>query len=72
MARRRLGASAGVAVVGALITWRAGRAGSAEANAEAVPPVLGLLAPLLALACGLAVALPARPFRTAAHVAEKT
>jgi hypothetical protein len=69
---RQLGASAGVAVVGALITWRAGRAGSAEAYAEAVPPVLGLLAPLLALACGLALALPARPLRTTAHVEEKT
>ena len=35
-----------------------------------MPLVFALMAPLLAVAVGLAVALPARPLRTTAHVSE--
>ncbi|GGO66343.1 MFS transporter [Nonomuraea cavernae] len=79
---RQIGASAGVALAGALITWRiagdlpvAGPAGLPEsvraAFAEAVPPVLGGMAPLLAVAFVLALVLPARPLRTTAYVEER-
>ncbi|QYC39800.1 Multidrug resistance protein 3 [Nonomuraea coxensis DSM 45129] len=74
---RQIGASAGVAVVGAFITLRSGISatetpaalpdGVREAFATAVPPVFGAMAPLLAVAFGLALALPARPLRTTAH-----
>lgn len=78
---RQVGASAGVALAGALITWRTAgdvpAAASPElsdaaraAFAEAVPPVLGAMAPLMAVAFVLALALPARPLRTTAHVEE--
>ena len=63
---RQIGASTGVAVVGALITSRLAGAGFAEE----VPFVFALMAPLLAVAFGLAVALPARPLRTTAYVEE--
>jgi EmrB/QacA subfamily drug resistance transporter len=83
---RQIGASAGVALVGALITWRfsgvipatGSVTGPAElpesvraAFAEAVPPVFAAMAPLLAVAFFLALALPARPLRTTAYVEEK-
>ncbi|GAA3531671.1 hypothetical protein GCM10022419_008350 [Nonomuraea rosea] len=83
---RQIGASAGVALVGALITWRfsgvipatGSATGPAElpesvraAFAEAVPPVFAAMAPLLAVAFFLALALPARPLRTTAYVEEK-
>ncbi|MEV0591107.1 MFS transporter [Nonomuraea cavernae] len=79
---RQIGASAGVALAGALITWRfagdipvAGPAdlpdGVRAAFAEAVPPVLGGMAPLLAVAFVLALVLPARPLRTTAYVEER-
>ncbi|MGH3647822.1 MAG: MDR family MFS transporter [Micromonosporaceae bacterium] len=67
---RQIGASVGVAVVGALITWRLAEPGGAGA-AEAVPVVFAMMAPLLVVAFGLAVALPARPLRTTAHVEER-
>ncbi|MBB6344500.1 MFS transporter [Nonomuraea muscovyensis] len=79
---RQVGASAGVALTGALITWRtAGDVSAADpaaglpdgvraAFAEAVPPVLGAMAPLMAVAFVLALALPARPLRTTAYVEE--
>ncbi|MEW9548026.1 MFS transporter [Nonomuraea sp. NPDC050783] len=77
---RQIGASAGVAVVGALITLRSGIPATAtpaelpdgvrEAFAAAVPPVFGAMAPLLAVAFLLSLALPARPLRTTAHVDE--
>ncbi|MEU8251110.1 MFS transporter [Nonomuraea sp. NPDC048916] len=80
---RQIGASAGVALAGALITWRfAGDIPTAvvselpdsvrAAFAEAVPPVLGAMAPLLAVAFVLALALPARPLRTTAYVEENS
>jgi EmrB/QacA subfamily drug resistance transporter len=79
---RQVGASAGVALVGALITQRfPGDVTTAvhtdlpdsvrDAFAEAVPPVFAAMAPLLAVAFFLALALPARPLRTTAHVEEK-
>ena len=64
---RQIGASAGMAAVGALIS---DRVADRATFAEAVPPVFGLMAPLLAIACALAIALPARPLRTTAHVGE--
>ncbi|MGN9781789.1 MFS transporter [Nonomuraea sp. ZG12] len=79
---RQIGASAGVAVVGALITWRsaettghqlpAGATGTQlpAAFAEAVPPVFAAMAPLLGVAFLLALALPARPLRTTAYAEE--
>lgn len=79
---RQIGASAGVALVGALITWRfAGGVPAAgepldeaarAAFAEAVPPVFAAMAPLLGVAFLLALALPARPLRTTAHAQEKS
>jgi EmrB/QacA subfamily drug resistance transporter len=94
---RQIGASTGVAVVGAVITSRftdrlpagidpatagAGvlsadgvaalppghRAAIATAFGDAVPPVFGFMAPLLGLALVLAIALPAHPLRSSAHV----
>jgi MFS family permease len=76
---RQVGASAGVALAGALITWRTDLpvtdvtrlpTGARDAFAEAVPPVLAAMAPLMAVAFALALALPARPLRTTAY-AEK-
>ncbi|MDA0637296.1 MFS transporter [Nonomuraea sp. MCN248] len=77
---RQIGASAGVALVGALITWRlAGDlphtsaqldAGARAAFAEAVPPVFAAMSPLLGAAFLLALALPARPLRTTAYAQE--
>ncbi|TMR20863.1 MFS transporter, partial [Nonomuraea turkmeniaca] len=79
---RQIGASAGVALVGALITLRSGisaaatpsdlPAGVREAFAAAVPPVFAAMAPLLAVAFFLALALPARPLRTRAYVEESS
>ncbi|MGP3928718.1 MDR family MFS transporter [Nonomuraea sp. KM88] len=77
---RQIGASAGVALVGALITMRSGiaatdpaalPAGVREAFAAAAPPVFAAMAPLLAVAFVLALALPARPLRTTAHAEEE-
>ena len=65
---RQIGASAGVAVVGALITWRL--AASAGGFAAQAPLVFGAMSPLLALAFLLALKLPTRPLRTTAHVKE--
>jgi EmrB/QacA subfamily drug resistance transporter len=68
---RQIGASAGVAVAGALITTRlADQVLPAVALSQAMPIVFGLMAPLLALAFVLAVMLPARPLRTTAYVKE--
>ncbi|MGW0806708.1 MDR family MFS transporter [Nonomuraea sp. NPDC002799] len=75
---RQIGASAGVALVGALITARSGISAVPSdltgtmraAFAEAVPPVFGAMAPLFAVAFVLALAMPARPLRTTAHVKE--
>ncbi|MQA27094.1 MAG: MFS transporter [Micromonosporaceae bacterium] len=68
---RQVGASIGVAVVGALITGGFG-AGEppAAAVAERAPLVFGLMSPLLAVAFLLALVLPSRPLRTTAHVKE--
>jgi hypothetical protein len=57
-------------VVGALITWRLAGNGTGAEFAEQVPIVFAFMAPLLAVAFGLAVAMPARPLRTTAHVEE--
>ncbi|HEX2073674.1 MAG TPA: MFS transporter [Geodermatophilus sp.] len=91
---RQIGASSGVAVVGAVLTARvtarlpagAGvdqaaldperlaqlpaevRVGVATAFGEAVPPIFAFVAPLLGLAFLLAIALPAVPLRSSAHV----
>ena len=68
---RQIGASAGVAVAGAVITTRLNQqVPAAVAFSEAVPVVFGLMAPLLAVAFALAVALPNRPLRTTAYVKE--
>jgi EmrB/QacA subfamily drug resistance transporter len=77
---RQIGASAGVALVGALITLRSGisattapadlPAGVRDAFAAAVPQVFAAMAPLLAVAFVLALALPARPLRTTAYAEE--
>ena len=68
---RQIGASAGVAVAGALITTRlAEQAPAAVALSQVMPIVFGLMSPLLALAFVLAVLLPARPLRTTAYVEE--
>jgi MFS family permease len=68
---RQVGASAGVAVAGAVITWRTGdQAPPPVTFAEAMTPLFGLMALLLAVACVLAIALPARPLRTTAYVQE--
>ncbi|MGI5282751.1 MDR family MFS transporter [Nonomuraea polychroma] len=79
---RQIGASAGVALVGALITLRSGISTTAtpadlpdsvrDAFAAAAPPVFAAMAPLLAVAFFLALALPARPLRTRAHVEESS
>lgn len=88
---RQIGASTGVAAVGALITSRFAAAlppgtdprvataldpdrlaqlpaAVRDAFGAAVPPVFGLVAPLLGLAVLLTVALPAPPLRETAHV----
>ena len=68
---RQIGASAGVAVAGALITTRlAEQVPAAVAFGQVMPIVFGLMSPLLALAFVLAVLLPARPLRTTAYVKE--
>jgi EmrB/QacA subfamily drug resistance transporter len=64
---RQVGASAGVAVVGALINWRVA---DLHNYRDAAPLAFGLMAPLLGLAFVLALALPARPLRTTAFVKE--
>ncbi|MEV0382534.1 MFS transporter [Nonomuraea sp. NPDC050643] len=78
---RQIGASAGVALVGALITVRSGIPATVSADlpdgvraafAEAVPPVFAAMAPLLAVAFFLALALPARPLRTTAYVEDRS
>ncbi|MFI9838020.1 MFS transporter [Nonomuraea sp. NPDC051941] len=78
---RQVGASAGVALVGALITLRSGISatnpsavpdGMRDAFAAAVPPVFAAMAPLLAVAFFLALALPARPLRTTAYAEERS
>ncbi|NUP03446.1 MAG: MFS transporter [Nonomuraea sp.] len=79
---RQVGASAGVALVGALITMRFPGAGLTavpadlpggvrDAFADAVPPVFAAMSPLLAVAFLLALALPVRPLRTTAYAEEK-
>jgi EmrB/QacA subfamily drug resistance transporter len=68
---RQIGASAGVAVAGALITIRlTEQVPPAVALSQAMPIVFGLMSPLLALVLVLAVMLPARPLRTTAYVKE--
>jgi EmrB/QacA subfamily drug resistance transporter len=90
---RQIGASVGVAAIGALITSRFAAAlppgidprvatgldpdhlahlptAVREAFGTAVPPVFGFVAPLLALAFVLAIALPAHPLRETAHVGD--
>ncbi|WP_246267123.1 MFS transporter [Nonomuraea typhae] len=75
---RQIGASAGVAVVGALITLRlpgvsvaTGVPEAARAEfAAAVPAIFALMAPLLIVAFALALTLPVRPLRTRAYVEE--
>ncbi|MEV6030229.1 MFS transporter [Nonomuraea sp. NPDC052116] len=78
---RQVGASAGVALVGALITLRSGISATNPSNvpdsmrdafAAAVPPVFAAMAPLLAVAFFLALALPARPLRTTAYAEERS
>ncbi len=69
---RQIGASAGVALVGALITWRTTGSQLPAAFAEAAPPVFAAMAPLLGVAFLLALALPARPLRTTAYAEEKS
>lgn len=70
---RQIGASVGVAVAGTLITARlADGVPAATALAGAVPVVFAVMAPLLLLGFALALALPARPLRTTAHVTEST
>ncbi|SEF70352.1 drug resistance transporter, EmrB/QacA subfamily [Nonomuraea solani] len=79
---RQIGASAGVALVGALITLRFSDGvptavpadlpdSVRDAFAEAVPPVFAAMAPLFAVAFFLALALPARPLRTTAYAEER-
>lgn len=69
---RQIGASTGVAVVGALLTWRlADQVPTAVAFVEALPTMAGLMALLLILAFALAVALPARPLRTSGYLEER-
>ena len=68
---RQIGASAGVAVAGALITTMlTDQVPAAVAFSQAMPIVFGLMSPPLALAFVLAVLLPARPLRTTAYVKE--
>jgi EmrB/QacA subfamily drug resistance transporter len=68
---RQIGASAGVAIAGALITTMlTDQVPAAVALSQAMPIVFGLMSPLLGLAFVLAVLLPARPLRTTAHVKE--
>jgi EmrB/QacA subfamily drug resistance transporter len=68
---RQIGASAGVALAGALIASRlADQVPAAVALSQAMPIVFGLMSPLLALTFVLAVLLPARPLRSTAHVKE--
>jgi EmrB/QacA subfamily drug resistance transporter len=68
---RQIGASVGVAVAGALIsTMLTDQIPAAVALSQAMPIVFGLMSPLLAVAFGLAVLLPARPLRTTAYVEE--
>ncbi|WP_336204709.1 MFS transporter [Nonomuraea sp. LPB2021202275-12-8] len=80
---RQIGASAGVALVGALITRQfAGGVLTATpsrlpesvraAFADAVPLVFAAMAPLLGVAFLLALALPARPLRTTAYAQERS
>ncbi|NJP89942.1 MFS transporter [Nonomuraea sp. FMUSA5-5] len=76
---RQIGASAGVALVGALITLRSGISSTSPARlpesvrdafAAAAPPIFAAMAPLLLVAFLLALALPARPLRTTAYIEE--
>ncbi|EQD83281.1 EmrB/QacA subfamily drug resistance transporter [Saccharopolyspora erythraea NRRL 2338] len=63
---RQIGASAGVAVTGALVT--AGGAHDPAAFGGSLRTAFAVMAPLLGVAFLLALALPARPLRTTAHV----
>ncbi|NUR86610.1 MAG: MFS transporter [Nonomuraea sp.] len=77
---RQIGASTGVAVIGAMIALRlpAGSMTTAKdltpaaraAFGEAAPPVFALMAPLLVVAFCLALLLPARSLRTTAYAQE--
>jgi EmrB/QacA subfamily drug resistance transporter len=68
---RQIGASAGVAVAGALITTMlTDQVPAAVALGQAMPIVFALMSPLLALAFLLAVLLPSRPLRTTSYVEE--
>jgi hypothetical protein len=68
---RQVGAAAGVAVAGAVITWRlAGQTPAPVAFAEAVTVLFGLMSLLLAVGFVLALILPVRPLRTIAYVKE--
>jgi MFS family permease len=68
---RQIGASAGVAVAGAVITARLShQVPAAVAFSQAVPIVFGLMAPLLVMAFVLAIALPNRPLRATSYVEE--
>jgi hypothetical protein len=58
----------GVAVVGAVIVPQSGA--TAEVLATRMPLVLWYMAPLLAVAFVLTLALPGLPLRQSAHVAE--
>ncbi|WP_431896859.1 MFS transporter [Nonomuraea sp. bgisy101] len=69
---RQIGASAGVAAAGTLITWRMdGGHSQAAALGQAMPLVFALMTPLLAAAFALAILLPVRELRTNAHVEER-
>ncbi|MGH8881335.1 MAG: MFS transporter, partial [Stackebrandtia sp.] len=66
---RQIGASAGVAAAGTILTWRVDpRVPAADAFFDAMPVVFAMMVPLLIAAFILCVALPARPLRTEAHV----
>ncbi|MQA96495.1 MAG: MFS transporter [Streptosporangiales bacterium] len=70
---RQIGASLGVAVVGALISRHVALQGAAtsdggQAMGHALALAFGAVAPVLVVACVLTLTLPARPLRTTAHV----
>jgi hypothetical protein len=65
---RQIGASLGVAAVGAVVVG--GNGAAADALAARMPLVLIFMAPLLGLAFLLTLALPALPLRQTAYVRE--
>lgn len=68
---RQIGASMGVAVSGAVLTWRLADGTAEAAFSDAVTLMFVFTTPLLGIAFALALMIPALPLRTTSHVEER-